>query len=155
MRDSVPLATQGSFILSENQWRVKTCDALRGDTWLPLCTPAPCTHSHCFPQVPATPQCSHHRLRLQRWTRSKASSLRSKLSSNLKWSALKVFHCQLQNLSLNCSHSRPVGTEQRPVSIQPHAMLCFHTSLYLLQAQWTLCLLQPCHGLLSSFCFLS
>lgn len=50
IRNWVPLATQDSLILSENQWRVKTYDDLWGDTWLSLCAAAPCNTATAFPK---------------------------------------------------------------------------------------------------------
>lgn len=95
-------------------------------------------------------------LRLQRWTRSKAPPLRCKLSSNLKWPALKVSLSAAKPLSKllpHQAHGYWAMLGHHPTSC--HAVFSPiplpQNGYKVLLAQWAVCLLKPCHGLLSCF----
>lgn len=95
-------------------------------------------------------------LRLQRWTRPKAPPLRCKLSSNLKWPALKVSLSAAKSLSKllpHQAHGYWAMPGHHPTSC--HAVFSPiplpQNGYKVLLAQWAVCLLKPCHGLLSCF----
>lgn len=117
IRNSTPLATPGSLIMGENQWPIKTWDVFLG--------------GHLMASLHSCPV--HTQPPLSRWSHSHLSGCRDGqgqrflcwgLSCHRACSAqLLRFPYQLQNLSQNCCHRRPVDIEQFLATIRPCAVL--------------------------------